>query len=204
MTMRKISTQDFLKLEFKIKKSNDLRIDCVDNLDPFFSASLTLVTDCDVELKFTNVLLCFDSYDSTNNAFLRKVTNEINYDYEMNSFYLAVHYSESDINYSELDITLKGCLLIEEQSGSSKLNKGGYMSVAGSNEIFLTVLAQVLKKTPWKFGIGTVYKIYQDPSGQGILVGNKRMVDILKMEQVNNSCQDEMEEEFEEYAYQCG
>lgn len=106
---------------------------------------------------------------------MRKVTNDLhNY-----VFYLAVH-------YSEFDITLRGCVLTEEQPGGSKLNEDGYMSVVDLDVIFFTVLAQVLRKTPWEFAIGTVYNIYPDPSGQGILVGNKRMVDILKMEQVDS------------------
>ena len=179
----KISTQDFLKLEFKIKEPDYFRLDCVERLDQFFSSgSLTLATNCGIELNFSNVLLCGNSCTRENNVYLSAFENNI---YWTDS-------SSIVISYSPPDITLKGRVLTEEQPGGSKLNEDGYMSVVDSDKVFFTVLTQVLKKVPWQ--LGTVYDIGLEENIYGDVA-------IFRTAQVNNSYQ---EEEFEEYAYEYG
>ena len=64
MEIRKINKKDFLQLDFKVKSPEYLRLDCLERLNLPLLASLTLASDCGVEIDFANILLRSNSYHS--------------------------------------------------------------------------------------------------------------------------------------------
>lgn len=187
MSIRKISTQEFLKLDFKVKSPEYFYFDCADRLDLGFLAYLTLATNCGIEIKFKKFFLSVDSYDRENNVYLY-VEGNMQPNVTEN-YYLGLH--------SRPYITLKGCVFLDKQVGSTNLDAVGDEEVSFdySDEIFLAVLEKVLRKTPWKFGV--LRDIERDISSEW-----DEWVAISKMDQVDRDLQDRIEAELEAHVYQ--
>ena len=156
-------------------------------------ASLTLASDCGIEIEFVNIPLRSNSYHSKDDD-----------DWEYNEFFLNLVSSYRWLNvisdpylmmsYSGPRVTLKKCLLLDEHSSGTDLDQADDGKV-DHDKFLLTILERILSKTPWRFG--TVHVIEQDTR-----VKIDELIAIFKMAPVNNSWHGEREEEFEEYAYQ--